>query len=319
LSGGNPVGAVRPGEGIKHPGTRAGGGAVRGVTFIPAQRGRMIRNCDREPWVPVPARRCRPIAGFCPSQRARACIRTQRTRRHDMSVLPRRTNELIDFCVSRIATWTTNAEQIGIETSQVQALNALTTQASSALDASVKARNTAKAATLTLDNRIADLRDSAATIVRQIKAFADAQNNPPSVYALAQITPPAPPAPLPPPGKPEDFNVTLNSDGSVTLSWIGQGSAASRGTFYTVYRRLPGQSGYASIGGSPGTTTERRRASFTDATVPASAASAGVNYIVQGFRGTRAGPSSDALVVQFGADGSATLRLSDDQDTRLAA
>lgn len=236
-----------------------------------------------------------------------------------MSVLPRRGVDLINFCVSRIPTWTSGAEQIGLESTQVTALNALVTQASNALDASVKARNAAKAATLTVDDRLVELRDYASTLVRQIKAFADAQSNPQSVFALAQINPPAPPAPLPPPGKPEDFNVALNSDGSVTLSWTGQGSAASRGTFYTVFRRLPGQAGYVSVGGSPGTTTERRRASFTDATIPASAAAAGVHYIVQGFRGTRSGTASDALVVQFGADGVATLRLSDDQNTRLAA
>lgn len=236
-----------------------------------------------------------------------------------MSVLPRRNNDLIDFCVSRIANWTTNAEQIGIETSQVQALNALVTQASNAVDAAVKARNGAKSATVALEDSIGELRRSAATLVRQIKAFADQQNNPQVVFALAQINPPAPPSPVPPPGKPEDFLITLNSDGSVTLSWTGQGSAASSGTFYTIYRRLPGQSGYVSVGGSPGTTTERRRASFTDATIPASAASAGVHYIVQGFRGTRAGTAGDALVVQFGADGVATLRLSEDQNPRLAA
>lgn len=236
-----------------------------------------------------------------------------------MSVLPRRNIDLIDFCVSRITNWTTNAEQIGIEASQVQALNALVTQAGNALDAAVKARNGARSATVTLEDSMGELRRSAATIVRQIKAFADAQSNPQVVFALAQINPPAPPSPVPPPGKPEDFLITLNSDGSVTLSWTGQGSAASSGTFYTIYRRLPGQAGYVSVGGSPGTTTERRRASFTDATIPASAASAGVHYIIQGFRGTRAGTASDALVVQFGADGVATLRLSDDQNTRLAA
>jgi hypothetical protein len=43
--------------------------------------------------------------------------------------------------------------------------------------------------------------------------------------------------------------------------------------------------------------------SFTDATVPASAASQGAQYIVQGFRGTRVGDASDAVVVQFGVDG----------------
>lgn len=37
--------------------------------------------------------------------------------------------------------------------------------------------------------------------------------------------------------------------------------------------------------------------------VPASAASQGAQYIVQGFRGTRVGDASDAVTVQFGTDG----------------
>ncbi|CAN5866173.1 hypothetical protein BH11PLA1_BH11PLA1_10320 [soil metagenome] len=47
-----------------------------------------------------------------------------------------------------------------------------------------------------------------------------------------------------------------------------------------------------------------RRPFFTDATIPASAAADGSQYIVQGFRGTRAGMPSDAMVVQFGFGGS---------------
>jgi hypothetical protein len=57
------------------------------------------------------------------------------------------------------------------------------------------------------------------------------------------------------------------------------------------------------IGGAPGSTAESRRASFTDSTVPASAASQGAQYIVEGFRGTRGGEASDAVIVQFGMDG----------------
>jgi hypothetical protein len=81
-------------------------------------------------------------------------------------------------------------------------------------------------------------------------------------------------------------------------------SAASSGAFFSVSRKLPGQSSFTSIGGAPGSTNEAggRRCSFTDFTVPASAASQGAQYIVQGFRGTRFGEASDAVIVQFGID-----------------
>ena len=42
---------------------------------------------------------------------------------------------------------------------------------------------------------------------------------------------------------------------------------------------------------------------FTDATVPTSAAGQGAQYIIQGQRGTLLGEPSDAVVVQFGVDG----------------
>ena len=46
-----------------------------------------------------------------------------------------------------------------------------------------------------------------------------------------------------------------------------------------------------------------RRPCSLAATVPTSAAGGGAQYIVQGFRGTRAGGASDAVIVQFGVDG----------------
>lgn len=64
------------------------------------------------------------------------------------------------------------------------------------------------------------------------------------------------------------------------------------------------------IGGATGTTVESRGGMFTDATVPASAASVGAQYIVQGFRGTRMGQASDAVTVQFGVDDKGGLTTS---------
>jgi hypothetical protein len=97
--------------------------------------------------------------------------------------------------------------------------------------------------------------------------------------------------------------VTLESSGAVTLSWEATDAAASSGAFYNISRKLPGQSAFTPLGGTSGSTSESRRMSFTDATVPTSAAGAGAQYIIQGQRGTLAGIASDAVVVQFGVDG----------------
>src|SRR5207253_1893528 len=116
------------------------------------------------------------------------------------------------------------------------------------------------------------------------KAFAENQTNPATVYALAQIAPPAPPTPMPAPGRPTDIVVSLEPTGAVTLTWSAVEAAASSGAFFTIARRLPGQNGFSSIGGAPGSTSESRRMSFTDTTIPTSAAGTGAQYIIQGQR-----------------------------------
>lgn len=147
------------------------------------------------------------------------------------------------------------------------------------------------------------MRDSAADLIRVIKAFAAQQQNPGTVYALAQIPEPAAPTPAPPPGRAKDFQVQLNPDGSVTLSWFAENAAISSGAYFVVSRKLPTQAMFTNLGVAPGTSSESRRITFTDATIPASAASAGAQYIVQGFRGTRPGEAGEAITVQFGIDG----------------
>lgn len=185
---------------------------------------------------------------------------------------------------------------------QVTALSSATTNARKSYNDAQAAREASKAKTITVNNDVKNMKNQAANLIAQIKAFADLQASPANVYALAQIPQPAAPTPAPAPGKPTDFSVVLNSDGSVTLSWDSTESAASGGAFFAVMRKLPGQTAFSGIGGAPGATSESRRPSFTDTTVPASAASQGAQYIVQGFRGTRMGEASDAVIVQFGVD-----------------
>jgi hypothetical protein len=220
-----------------------------------------------------------------------------------MSVLPDTVIGQIQFCEVHNPVWQAVPTAIGLTAAQVTALSAVTATARKSFNDAQTARALSKAATtkLATDARVMKLQVS--DLIRQIKAYAELQATPGTVYAAAQVPPPAAPTPAAAPGKPTDFAVSLESDGSVTLSWSASDSAASSGAFFTISRKLPGASGFVGIGGAPGSTAESRRATFTDSTVPATAASAGAQYIVQGFRGTRAGEPSDAVTVQFGTDG----------------
>jgi hypothetical protein len=219
------------------------------------------------------------------------------------SVLPKTVIELLTFCEAHDDVWAAAPTAIGLTAPQVEEMQGLTADCRAAYDAAQAARSASKAATTTLNGLAATLRTTTADLVRQIKSTAALSSSPSTIYAAAQIPEPAAPTPLPAPGKPTDFTVTLNPDGSVNLSWMASESAASTGAFFSVSRKLPGMSSFVSIGGAPGSTSEARRCTFTDATVPASAASTGAQYIVQGFRGTRTGIASDAVTVQFGIDG----------------
>ncbi len=217
-----------------------------------------------------------------------------------MSVLPKDRLQLIQFCETHIPVWESTPTAIGLTAAQVTALNDLTNGAREAYNQAQSARAASKAATTAYNNEVASMRSKAADLVRQIKAYAQLQNNPDTIYAIAQIPPPAAPAPVPAPGVPEKIEVTLESTGAVTLSWEAVNAAASSGAFFTVARKLPGQSVFTSIGGAPGSTSESRRMTFTDNTVPTSAAGVGVQYVIQGQRGTTVGIASGAITVQFG-------------------
>ena len=114
------------------------------------------------------------------------------------------------------------------------------------------------------------------------------------------------------PGKPADFSAVLNDDGGVTLSWRCAHAAASAGVTFAVSRRLPGQSAFVRIGSAGGTTTQTRRPTFTDATLPAAdlfGPEQSAEYLVQASRGTDVGEASDVLVVQFGRGGAAIVPM----------
>jgi len=220
-----------------------------------------------------------------------------------MPIVPDKKVEQLQFCEAHYPVWTTQFAAIGLTTAQATAFKTLTLAARAAYDAAQAAKQNARAAVTAQNAALDQATSDAADLIRVIKSFAELSNNPDAVYAIAQIPPPATPVPMPAPGKPSNMAVTLEPSGAVTVTWDATDSAASSGAFFNVSRRLPGASTFTFLTGAPGSTSQSRRMSFTDYTVPTSAAGAGVQYIIQGRRGNLVGEASDAITVQFGIDG----------------
>lgn len=222
-----------------------------------------------------------------------------------MPVLPPNRLEQIQFCENHWPVWEADPTSIGVSAAAVTVFKGQTAAARTAYNDSQAARDASKSATAKFYSNTGTMRDTASDLIRQIKAYAESRPTAAerdAVYAAAQIDQPAPPTPMTAPGKPDQIAVNLEPSGAVTISWAAENAAASSGAFFSISRKLPGQSGYTLIGGSPGTTAQSRRMSYTDYTIPTSAAGAGAMYIIQGRRAALMGDMSEPFVVQFGFD-----------------
>jgi hypothetical protein len=219
-----------------------------------------------------------------------------------MPIIPDKKVQQVEFCESHWPIWSDSFAQLGLSSAQCLQFKALSSAARAAYDAAQVAKQAYRAAVTAQNAAIAEAVGNAADLIRVIKAFAELTDNPNAVYAIAEIPPPAVPVPAQAPGKPDNLAVNLEPTGAVTISWDSKDSSASSGAFFSVSRRLPGQAGFTPLTGSPGSTSQSRRMSFTDAGVPTSAAGTGVQYIIQGRRGLLMGEPSDAITVQFGVD-----------------
>lgn len=223
-----------------------------------------------------------------------------------MSIIPLSKVEKIQFCESHQSVWSANAAAIGLTAAQTTAFKNATTAARAAYDAAQAAKAAYRGAVIAQNAAISAMisgQNGAADLIRFIKAFAESSADPAAVYALAQIPLPAPPTPATAPGLPNMIVVTLEPGGAVTLAWDCENAAAGTGGWFNITRKLPGQAAFTLVGGAPGTTSQSRRVSFTDYTVPTSAAGSGAQYIIQGRRGALMGPPSEAITVQFGVEG----------------
>jgi hypothetical protein len=206
-----------------------------------------------------------------------------------MPVVPEKSVAKVEFYESHLTPWTDHAVAIGTTPEVIADLSAKTEAARAAFLAQQAALNDARAATLAFHMAVEAMSSAGSDVIKQIRAKVGSSGN--SVYSLAQISAPAQPSPLGPPGKPTDFTVKLNADGSLKLKWQCPNPEGSSGTMYQIWRRV-GDAPLAYLGTS-GTKD------FTDNTLPAG--SAAVMYQIQAVRSTKAGDWAQ-FNVNFGVD-----------------
>lgn len=205
-----------------------------------------------------------------------------------MAVLPEQINERIMWFEQRIASWIAAPASIGLTGPQCTALDNAIKAVRAAYNAAQAARIAAKNATIGQRNALDTLNNLGGDALRFIKAYAESQPNPNTVYQAASVPPPLPPTPPGPPTPPEDVVADPNADGTVTVKWKG---STQYQTFFTVWRRVGNNTTWTQIGAVA-------TKSFRDDSVPAGSPTA--VYVVRSQRNTEVSAASDEAIVNFG-------------------
>lgn len=202
-------------------------------------------------------------------------------------IVPQSAVGKVTFFEAHCAKWSENAVAMGSSPEIVALLAEQTEAARAAFNAQQQALSMAMVATQRFHDAVALMNKTGADIIKQVKAKAATQGDP--VYGLAWLPVPAAGAPLPPPGKPDEFTVALRAGGALALAWTCKNPRGSSGTLYQVSRRIGTSGGFQVIG-----TTGRRQ--FVDETLPVTAA---VTYQIVALRSTTRGPVAQ-FPVSFG-------------------
>src|SRR6201999_3984722 len=116
------------------------------------------------------------------------------------------------------------------------------------------------------------LKDAAkAELLANLRALARVVQNAPTTTNAMRLDLGLPqrgltPSPVPAPGTPYKFNVSLGSTGALALSWKCQNPRGSSGTMYQLHRRVGATGDFQYLGATG-------RKAFVDGTVPAGSAS----------------------------------------------
>jgi hypothetical protein len=212
-----------------------------------------------------------------------------------MRLVPITHHGKIQYFQNKEIPWGDHAAQIGTSPAAVADLAAKVAAAREKLAAQAQAAQAARSATADLRAAIRDMAQAGADIIKQIRAKAAADGGD-DVYVLAQIPAPATPSPIPPPGTPANFTVTLRGDGSLMLKWKCKNPRGAVGTIYQISRQIGAGGEFTNIG-----VVGSKR--FVDTTLSAGAA-ASVTYQVVAMRSTAAGTAA-RFTVNLGVQGAA--------------
>ena len=205
-----------------------------------------------------------------------------------MAEVPNTVLGKIEFFEQHIPVWSADPTAIGLTAQQIIDLTGLTGAARVAYNDAQSVRQTAKAATLTQNNAVADMMAFGTAAIATIKAFADISGDDQSVYAAAEITPDGSPSPLPPPVPATELAAELLNTGQIKLSWKG---TVAHGTFYAVWRRLGEGQPYETLGSVSAK-------SFTDTTIPVATPEA--TYYLITHRDELSSEATEPITVRFG-------------------
>lgn len=228
-----------------------------------------------------------------------------------MPILPSRTQDLLEFCNAHAQLWNSAYAEIGLSPAQAAAFKTLTNDGTTNYNAAVAADAAKRAATLTSQSTIRELRRVAGETINIIRAFAENQPNPDAVFAEAQIPAPATPTPAGPPGTPTSFRVSLLESGAVELKWKCANPIGTSGTIYEVRRKTGTDMNFTFIGA---TGTKK----FLDETIPSG--SSNTVYQITAVRSTRRGnPAQFNVNFGVGGDGQVFATVTPAGPVKMAA
>ena len=216
-----------------------------------------------------------------------------------MERIPRNYQALTDYYATRQTVWSTHRVALGLPAAAVTGLADDLTEVQSSLLLQRQAQAAARAATLRYNDALDRLKRRGAQLVKTIDTTATAQTDPDSVYALAQVAPPATPRPTAAPEAPSSIVFSIEPGGALAIRFKSR--ARGGRSFWNVERKLPGQPFFTAIGGTPVRT-------FIDSTLPAGTDF--VTYRIRGQTGTQTGAWSQETTVSFGVGGGGGVSVS---------
>lgn len=204
-------------------------------------------------------------------------------------ILPPNRADQIEFFEKHLGRWEEHMAQIGLAQEDIDQIKLLTTDARTAYTNAQLIRDDSRSATNEYYGKTAKMRSFGASLLATIKAYAEKTNDP-SIYSLANIPPPAPPAPLPAPERPDGLRATIDEVGLMKLTWKAPQKGHSSGILFLIARRRVGEPTFTVLTG----VQEPVYSEFIGSTCAGA-----LEYRVQAVRGDKASDWSSVTTVNF--------------------